>query len=152
MEFKLLKAIVVIVLFLFLTGKNYSQSIEEVISSFDHPNTWVVELNADSSYFPLFDRHQLGSLTFKNNKREVGFLLFKYNALDSLHFASKTLDYYAISSCRSSHSGNPIESFTSFEKNGYYFVLRMCNNCNTEKDKKCKKLANKLFKWIFEIE
>ena len=148
MKFNKLK--IILVLFA-LTSLTYGQTLKDITNSLNHSKSWNTKLTYDSCFNRLIERNQVAKWTFTNEKNEIGFIVFKYSESDSIHFQEKITEYYAISSCRD-FSATTLYNFNSFTKEGYYFLLERCHNCDVERNKKCRNLARKIFEWNLNLK
>lgn len=137
-------------LLIFVISKTNGQSnIQKLLSEFKYSEDWVVEFIPDTSYFPIFNKKQVGFWNFsylKDKSQTVKFRIFNYsiNEIDSLSVNSNK--YILLSSCIYWRSENPYMDFSSFTKGGFYFLLNMCP-CRTKGNRQCSALAYAINKW-----
>lgn len=140
-----------IFLIVFLSNTNCGQtSLEQIVSTFNTPPGWTSKFIADSSFFPLFERRQMATWTFKNKSDstiKVTFYVFNYTPKDSALFSDKEQKYIRLVSCLLVPADKPNENFTSFQRSNYFFLKKMCP-CYTLGNEQCKQLAKQLFEWI----
>ena len=133
--------LILLIIFYFSFHITFGQTFKNDWTTFSAKN-WTANFNFDTTSY--FTKSTIGQLVFKNKidkKLKLQYFVFEKNKIDTL-FLRKKHEWEFVQSCGVLTDGKT--NFTSFEFGQFYYLLKICHNCNTGLSTKCQVLSNKL--------
>ena len=115
-------------------GQNQQKNLTDLFDNFSSPSGWkfsILDYKTDNGIEKHFKQKPIGIWHLENGKTQINYMIFETAISDSLTFKNSVYRYQAISSCNNVY--NYKYPFFDIEKDGYYFLLEICPDCNSEK-------------------
>jgi hypothetical protein len=124
----------------------FSQKLDSLFAERKLPKGLTVTIKKDSFTFPDFPKPYIAIITFKSGTSSVYFFVYEYQPSDGHAFESAQESYWMVSGCNITHHPDFDKNFTTFVKQGYFFLLQRCA-CRTRDNPDCAELAQKINAW-----